>query len=71
MAENLLSYVQATDTDIPVIRSLFIEYAESLKIDLSFQNFDEELRTLPGMYSQPEGAIYNPIEGALFMEKKI
>ena len=37
-------------TDVPLIRTLFLEYARSLGIDLSFQNFEEEIASLPGGY---------------------
>ena len=43
--------------DLPLIRELFQEYAASLGFDLSFQDFDRELRDLPGEYAEPRGVI--------------
>jgi ribosomal protein S18 acetylase RimI-like enzyme len=37
-------------TDIALVRTLFLEYAHSLGVDLSFQSFDDELAALPGDY---------------------
>jgi putative acetyltransferase len=38
-------------------RSIFQEYASSLKVDLCFQGFQEELSGLPGDYTEPRGAL--------------
>src|SRR5262249_14456594 len=39
------------------VRALFGEYASSLAVDLSFQDFSAELRDLPGQYAPPGGAL--------------
>jgi len=38
-------------------REILREYAKSLAIDLSFQDFDTELATLPGDYAPPGGRL--------------
>lgn len=43
--------------DVAIARTLFREYADSLGIDLCFQDFETELATLPGAYRAPTGAL--------------
>lgn len=47
-----------TEKDVESAKRLFVEYADYLGFDLSFQGFEEELANLPGCYAQPEGRIF-------------
>jgi len=38
-------------------RTIFLEYARSLSVNLSFQDFDAELAALPGQYANPHGRV--------------
>jgi putative acetyltransferase len=55
---GVLSIVDALAVDgLLKVRSLFEEYADSLGIDLCFQDFQQELATLPGSYAPPQGRL--------------
>ena len=50
-----------TDAGVAEARRLFREYAAWLKVDLSFQDFERELRGLPGDYTGPSGTQHTPV----------
>jgi ribosomal protein S18 acetylase RimI-like enzyme len=43
--------------DLAAARRLFLSYVGWLAVDLSYQNFDHELATLPGGYAPPTGRL--------------
>lgn len=53
-----LSIVQVeSEEQMDTVRQLFEEYAAGIGISLCFQNFDQELATLPGKYAPPSGRL--------------
>ena len=50
--------------DLESTAQLFGAYVKSLGLDLSFQDFDTELRSLPGKYAPPNGEILLARDGA-------
>jgi putative acetyltransferase len=46
-----------SDDEIQLARQLFREYEAGIGISLCFQNFDEEVATLPGKYAPPDGRL--------------
>jgi putative acetyltransferase len=51
-----ITYAETPEA-IETARTLFREYQEDLKIDLCFQDFSQELATLPGAYAPPRGRL--------------
>ena len=50
-------------SQIEEARDLFKEYADSTGVDLCFQNFGQELASLPGDYAPPSGRLILAHEG--------
>jgi GNAT superfamily N-acetyltransferase len=54
----LIEYRELTGNEkMDEVRQLCREYADSLDIDLCFQDFEQEMKDLPGKYTPPDGAI--------------
>lgn len=56
---------QATSADdIAAVKKCFNEYTQWLDEDISFQGYADELATLPGKYSPPDGALLLAVDSA-------
>ena len=44
-------------SELDELRRIFREYAQSIQVDLCFQDFDRELANLPGDYAPPRGSV--------------
>jgi putative acetyltransferase len=47
----------ANESQLAIIRQLFLEYAATLGFELDFQNFDRDINELPGKYAPPDGRL--------------
>jgi GNAT superfamily N-acetyltransferase len=52
-----------TDDLLRTACQLFAEYADELGVDLCFQNFQQELASLPGGYALPNGRLLLAVDG--------
>ncbi|MGB6129811.1 MAG: hypothetical protein WBG30_13785, partial [Psychrilyobacter sp.] len=56
--KQIIEFKLITGQDmIEDIKKLFLEYSQSLEIELTFQNFEEEFNALPGKYGPPHGVL--------------
>jgi len=55
--EGFIIVQVSSPAQIAQARELFLEYANSLDFSLCFQNFDDELASLPGHYAPPKGRL--------------
>ena len=59
MAAVVLRTLSTPDTEaLEQVRQYFRNYAGWLGVDLSYQSFDQEMASLPGAYSAPQGRLF-------------
>jgi putative acetyltransferase len=57
MTSDAIYKTAETKSDFDLGKELFREYAKSLGVDLSFQDFEKELKTIDQQYRQPNGGL--------------
>jgi len=57
LSENFRIFQADCQEHFEAVRFLFKKYADALDFDLDFQDFDQELDTLPGTYGPPGGTL--------------
>ena len=56
---EVLTIIQVSrPDDVEIVRNLFLEYQALLGVDLCFQDFESEVRDLPGEYVPPSGRLF-------------
>ncbi len=56
MSETVIRRAVSAE-EVETVRALFREYEKNIGISLCFQNFTEEVATLPGAYAPPDGRL--------------
>lgn len=66
--KKVITYqIANTSQEFEAGKKLFEEYALSLNVDLSFQNFMKELETIQIQYGNPEGALLLACDGHTYV----
>jgi ribosomal protein S18 acetylase RimI-like enzyme len=66
--KKVITYqIASTSLEFESGKKLFEEYALSLNVDLSFQNFSKELEAIQNQYGKPEGALLLACDGEVFV----